>query len=148
MDGTSKAQTSKKSTRFSDILKQKKPLTNEEPDDKIVQEESSTPQIKAILPIVDTPNESDVSISPKQRKKRAKRGNPDYTQSLFWLLHKTSKQLDRELLNLSDAGQTLDRSELVEQLLNVFYSLSEKVGTDEALLQLQKLKDSTIQIVK
>lgn len=142
MDGTSKTQAPKGSTRFSNILKQKAPVSIEL-DEQVIYEEISNASSEAITPIVEISerNEIDIIISRKSRKKIAKRGNPDYTQSLFWLLHKTSKRLDRELLNLSDAGENLDRSELVEELLSVFYKLSEKIGAEEAFKRLKQLKE-------
>ena len=141
LDGTGKTKTSKGSTRFSSILKQKNSDVTESETVLPEQHAFSVPVEEAIENTTVSKQEPNKqSANPKSRKKVAKRGNPDYTQSLFWLLHKTSKQLDRELLNLSDAGKVLDRSEMIEELLSVFYSLSEKVGAEQAYEQLKELK--------
>ncbi len=74
-----------------------------------------------------------------KRGKVSKRGNPDYMQAIFHLPVKTSKRLERELLDLGEAGVELDRSEFAEELLQSFFRLSEQVGTAEALRQLRSL---------
>ncbi len=60
-------------------------------------------------------------------------------QAIFHLPVKTSKRLDRELLDLGEAGVELDRSEFAEELLQSFFRLSEQVGTAEALKQFRNL---------
>lgn len=60
-------------------------------------------------------------------------------QAIFHLPVKTSKRLDRELLDLGEAGVELDRSEFAEELLQSFFRLSEQVGTAEALKQFRSL---------
>lgn len=61
-------------------------------------------------------------------------------QAIFHLPVKTSKRLERELLDLSEAGVNLDRSEFAEELLQSFFRLSERVGADVALKQLRNLE--------
>jgi hypothetical protein len=74
-----------------------------------------------------------------RRGKVAKRGNPEYMQAIFHLPVKTSKRLDRELLDLGEAGVDLDRSELAEELLQSFFRLCDQVGSAEALKQFRSL---------
>jgi len=62
-------------------------------------------------------------------------------QAIFHLPVKTSKRLDRELLDLGEAGFNLDRSEFAEELLQSFFRLSEQVGADDALKQFRSLRN-------
>jgi hypothetical protein len=86
----------------------------------------------AVIPV---PAEIETKTKAGRRGKVAKRGNPDYMQAIFHLPVKTSKRLDRELLDLGEAGVDLDRSEFVEELLQSFFRLSNRVGADDALKQ-------------
>lgn len=62
-------------------------------------------------------------------------------QAIFHLPVKTSKRLDRELLNLGEAGVDLDRSEFAEELFQSFFRLCDRFGADVALKQLRNLSD-------
>lgn len=104
------------------------------PPDEIV-EPPSTPE--PVAP--PEPVEAETKAKVGRRGKVSKRNNPDYMQAIFHLPVKTSKRLDRELLDLGEAGVNLDRSEFAEELLQSFFRLSEEVGADEALKQFRNL---------
>lgn len=139
MDRTSKTQSTSRASRFSEILK----LKNAAPDD--AQPEVEKPKEKPTAQMVEPPpptfSESEIETKTKvgRRGKVSKRGNPDYMQAIFHLPVKTSKRLDRELLNLGEAGVDLDRSELAEELFQSFFRLCESFGADVAYQQLRNL---------
>ncbi|MCC5655211.1 hypothetical protein LC609_36780 [Nostoc sp. XA013] len=83
--------------------------------------------------------ETEIKTKVNKRGKVSKRNNPDYMQAIFHLPVKTSKRLDRELLDLSEAGDNLDRSEFAEELFQSFFKLSNVVGTAEALKQFRNM---------
>lgn len=87
-------------------------------------------------------SESEIETKTKvgRRGKVSKRGNPDYMQAIFHLPVKTSKRLDRELLNLGEAGVDLDRSEFAEELFQSFFRLCDRKGADVAYQQLRNLE--------
>lgn len=151
MDRTSKAQPTSRASRFSEILK----LKNAAPEE--VKSETAEPAVEnqtaisaevvesppskepAALPAPVEPVE--VETKPKGRRaKVSKRSNPDYMQAIFHLPTRTSKRLDRELLDLGEAGVDLDRSEFAELLLQSFFRLSEQVGAAKALKQFKRLE--------
>ena len=150
MDRTSKAQPTSRASRFSEILK----LKNAAPEE--VKSETAEPAVEnptatsaevvslpskepAALPAPVEPVE--VETKPKGRRtKVSKRSNPDYMQAIFHLPTRTSKRLDRELLDLGEAGVDLDRSEFAEVLLQSFFRLSEQVGAAKALKQFKRLE--------
>lgn len=150
LDRTSKTQPSSRASRFSEILKLKNAAPQEaesETAEPAVENPTATsaevvespplPELAA-LPAPVEPVE--VETKPKGRRgKVSKRSNPDYMQAIFHLPVKTSKRLDRELLDLGEAGVDLDRSEFTEELFQSFFRLSDRVGTAEALKQLRKL---------
>ena len=141
LDGTGKTQPTSRSSRFSEILKFKQaqeaeseveqPLENLQQDETV--ELPSSPEPAAPPELV----EVETKAKAGRRGKVSKRNNPDYMQAIFHLPVKTSKRLDRELLNLSEAGVNLDRSEFAEELLQSFFRLSERVGADDALKQVR-----------
>lgn len=96
---------------------------------------AESPLEPAVIPSPEVETKAKVS----RRGKVTKRNNPDYMQAIFHLPVKTSKRLDRELLDLGEAGVDLDRSELAEELFQSFFRLSEQVGSAEALKQLRNL---------
>ena len=143
LDGTGKTQPTSRASRFSEILKfkqaqeaeseVKQPSDNLPPDETV--ELPSTPE-----PVVPpAPVEAETKAKVGRRGKVSKRSNPDYMQAIFHLPVKTSKRLDRELLDLGEAGVNLDRSEFAEELLQSFFRLSEEVGADEARKQFRNL---------
>ncbi len=145
LDGTGKTQPTSRASRFSEILKLKKAqedspeVENTEqllPPDVIV-EPPPSPE-PAALP---EPVELETKAKAGRRGKVSKRNNPDYMQAIFHLPVKTSKRLDRELLDLGEAGVDLDRSEFAEELLQSFFRLSEQVGADVALKQFRNLEN-------
>lgn len=142
LDRTSKAQPTSRASRFSEILK----LKNAAPDDAEPLLENSIEK-KPPAEIVEQPPPtallSSVETKTKvgRRGKISKRGNPDYMQAIFHLPVKTSKRLDRELLNLGEAGVDLDRSEFAEELFQSFFRLCDRVGADVALKQFRNLGD-------
>ncbi len=146
MDGTGSSQPTSRSTRFSEILKLKKAqeaeleVENTEqllPPDVTVEPHSTSVPAPAVMPV---PAEVETKTKAGRRGKVAKRGNPDYMQAIFHLPVKTSKRLDRELLDLGEAGVDLDRSELAEELLQSFFRLCDQVGAAEALKQFRSLE--------
>lgn len=96
-------------------------------------EMAESPPEPAALPAPE--DETKVKVS--RRGKVTKRNNPDYMQAIFHLPVKTSKRLDRELLNLGEAGVDLDRSEFAEELLQSFFRQCDRFGADVALKQLR-----------
>lgn len=146
MDGTGKTEPTSRSTRFSEILKLKKAQEETEaevgkkeqllPLDVTVEPPTVSVSTPAVMPV---PAEVETKAKVGRRSKVAKRGNPDYMQAIFHLPVKTSKRLDRELLDLGEAGVDLDRSELAEELLQSFFRLSKQVGADIALKQFRSL---------
>lgn len=112
------------------------PSENLPPDSTVEPPPSPEP---VALPAPVEPAEVRTKAKAGRRDKVAKRGNPDYMQAIFHLPVKTSKRLDRELLDLSEAGVDLDRSEFLEELLQSFLRLSNKVGADVALKQIRNL---------
>ena len=83
--------------------------------------------------------EAETKAKVSRQGKVTKRGNPDYMQAIFHLPVKTSKRLDRELLDLGEAGEDLDRSEFAEEIFQSFFRLSKQVGAAEALKQFRSL---------
>ena len=146
MDGTGNTQPTSRSTRFSEILKLKK--AQEEAEVEVDNtEQLLPPNVTVELPTPSVPAPAvmlvpaEVETKVKGRRgKVAKRGNPDYMQAIFHLPVKTSKRLDRELLDLGEAGVNLDRSEFVEELLQSFLRLSNRVGADDALKEFRSLR--------
>lgn len=146
LDGTGKTGPTSRSTRFSEILKLKKAQEETEaevdnteqllPPDVKVEPPSASVPTPAVMPV---PAEVETKVKAGRRGKVAKRGNPDYMQAIFHLPVKTSKRLDRELLDLGEAGVDLDRSEFALELLESFFRLSEQVGATEALKQFRSL---------
>lgn len=144
LDGTGKTQPTSRSTRFSEILKLKKAQEEAEvdnteqllPPDITVEPPTVSVPRPAVMPV---PAEVETKVKAGRRGKVAKRGNPDYMQAIFHLPVKTSKRLDRELLDLGEAGVDLDRSEFALELLESFFRLSEQVGATEALKQIRSL---------
>ena len=144
LDGTGKTQPTSRASRFSEILKfkqaqeaeseVKQPSDNLPPDETV--ELPSTPEPAA----PPAPVEAETKAKAGRRGKVSKRSNPDYMQAIFHLPVKTSKRLDRELLDLGEAGVNLDRSEFAEELLQSFFRLSEQVGADDALKQFRNLE--------
>lgn len=143
LDGTGKAQPTSRASRFSEILKLKQAQETEPeveqpsknlPPDEIVE---LTPE--PVAP--PEPVEAETKAKAGRRGKVSKRSNPDYMQAIFHLPVKTSKRLDRELLDLGEAGVDLDRSEFAEELLQSFFRLSNRVGADDALKQFRNFKD-------
>lgn len=144
MDRTSKTQPTQRASRFSEILKLKDANEVEvEPEPEVEQQNEESPApVKSKLVETTAPDEPALpEVEPQAKTKRrgkvSKRGNPDYTQAIFYLRVKTSKQLDRQLLDLADVGIEMDRSELAEELFQHFLKLSEQVGVVEALKQLR-----------
>lgn len=143
LDRTGKAQSTSRISRFSKILKLKNAAPEEaepaveSPSETSAEVVESPPSPKpAALPAPVEPVE--VSTKSKGRRgKVSKRANPDYMQAIFHLPIKTSKRLDRELLDLGEAGVNLDRSEIAEELLQSFFRFSDQVETAEALKQLR-----------
>lgn len=145
LDRTSKTHPTSRASRFSEILKLKNATPQE--GEPAVENPRATPaevvepppsKEPAALPAPVEPVEAETK--PKGRQgKVSKRSNPDYMQAIFHLPIKTSKRLDRELLDLGEAGVNLDRSEFAEELFQSFFRLSEQVGTDEALKQFRSL---------
>ncbi len=147
LDGTGKTQPTSRASRFSEILKLKKsqekaelevelPSENLPPDSTVEPPPSPEP---VALPAPVEPAEVQTKAKAGRRDKVAKRGNPDYMQAIFHLPVKTSKRLDRELLDLGEAGVNLDRSEFLEELLQSFVRLSNRVGADNALKEFRSL---------
>ena len=132
MDGTGTPQPTSRASRFSEILKFKN--VDKEPSVDVVELPPSPEPAVAPAPV-----EAETKGKVNKRGKVSKRGNPDYMQAIFHLPVKTSKRLDRELLDLGEAGVELDRSEFAEELLQSFFRLSEQVGTAEALKQFKSL---------
>lgn len=156
LDRTSKTQPSSRSTRFSEILKLKQTGEDavpkpEQPStlsaDASLDLELATelPEPKSYTPSLPEPETSShrqqerSQPRAKSQSKGAKRGNPDYMQAIFYIPIKSSKRLDRELLDLGEAGVECDRSEFIEELLQSFFQLSAQVGAAEALNELKKL---------
>lgn len=141
MDGTGKTQPTSRASRFSEILKLKKAQEDspeiEQPSENLPPDEIVEPTPELAAP--PEPVEAETKAKASRRGKVSKRGNPDYMQAIFHLPVKTSKRLDRELLDLGEAGVDLDRSEFAEELLQSFFKLSEQVGTAEALTQFRSL---------
>lgn len=147
LDGTGKTQPTSRSTRFSEILKLKKAQEETEaevdnpeqllPPDVTVEPPTVSVPTPSVMPV---PAEVETKAKVGRRSKVAKRGNPNYMQAIFHLPVKTSKRLDRELLDLGEAGVDLDRSELAEELLQSFFKLSEQVGAKEALKQFRSIR--------
>ncbi len=143
LDGTGKAKPSSRASRFSEILKFKD-AAQEEAEPSVENPEATSALVieppPSPAPAV-TPASVEVETKGKvnKRGKVSKRGNPDYMQAIFHLPVKTSKRLDRELLDLGEAGVELDRSEFAEELFQSFFRLSEQVGTAEALKQFRSL---------
>ncbi|MDF5739082.1 hypothetical protein [Nostoc sp. S13] len=96
----------------------------------------STSSVSKDIPV---PVEGEMKTKANKRGKVSKRNNPDYMQAIFHLPIKTSKRLDRELLDLSEAGDNLDRSEFAEELFQTFFKLSNVVGAAEALKQFRNM---------
>ena len=146
LDGTGNTQPTSRSTRFSEILKLKKAQEKAEPEVDNTEQvlspdvtvEPSTPSVPP--PVMPVPAPVETKTQAGRRGKVAKRGNPDYMQAIFHLPVKTSKRLDRELLDLGEAGVNLDRSEFVEELLQSFLRLSNRVGADDALKEFRSLR--------
>lgn len=143
MDRTSSSQPTSRTSKFSEILKLKNAAPPEEAEAEI---ESPTTDVASVVEIplppspAATPAPAEVETKPKGRRgKVSKRNNPDYMQAMFHLPVKTSKRLDRELLDLGEAGVDLDRSEFAEELLQSFFRLSEQVGAAVALKQFRNL---------
>ncbi len=143
LDRTSSSQPTSRTSKFSEILKLKNAAPPEEAEAEI---ESPTTDVAKVVEIplppspAATPAPAEVETKPKGRRgKVSKRNNPDYMQAIFHLPVKTSKRLDRELLDLGEAGVDLDRSEFAEELLQSFFRLSEQVGAAEALKQFRSL---------
>ena len=140
MDGTGKTESTSRSTRFSEILKLKKAQEKAELEVELPSEnlppDSTVEPLPSPEPVaLPAPVEVQTKAKAGRRDKVAKRGNPDYMQAIFHLPVKTSKRLDRELLDLGEAGVNLDRSEFLEELLQSFLRLSNRVGADVALKQ-------------
>ncbi len=146
LDGTGNTQPTSRSTRFSEILKLKKAQEKAEPEVDNTEQvlppdvtvELLTPSVPAPA-VIPVPAEVETKAKAGRRGKVAKRGNPDYMQAIFHLPVKTSKRLDRELLDLGEAGVDLDRSEFAQELLESFFKLSKQVGADVALKQFRSL---------
>jgi hypothetical protein len=156
LDRTSKTQPSSRSTRFSEILKLKQigEDTVPEPEQPSISSADAAPDLEQTTELPEpepstSPLPEPEKSSPSQQErsqpkaksqsKGAKRGNPDYMQAIFYIPIKSSKRLDRELLDLGEAGVECDRSEFIEELLQNFFQLSAQVGAAEALSQLKKL---------
>lgn len=141
MDGTGKTQPTSRASRFSEILKfkqaQEAESEVEQPSEKLPPDEIVEPTPAPAAP--PEPVEVETKAKAGRRGKVSKRSNPDYMQAIFHLPVKTSKRLDRELLDLGEAGVDLDRSEFAEELLQSFFRLSEQVGADNALKQFRSL---------
>ena len=60
-------------------------------------------------------------------------------QCTFRIRKRTSRQLNRVLMDLGDEGTTLNRSELMEALLQTFFRLHKQVGATEALKLVQNM---------
>lgn len=145
MDRTSKTQPTSRASRFSEILKLKTAATPE------VESETAEPEVEnstaTSAEMAESPPEPEPAALPapedetkvkvSRRGKVTKRNNPDYMQAIFHLPVKTSKRLDRELLNLGEAGVDLDRSEFAEELLQSFFRQCDRFGADVALKQLR-----------
>jgi len=149
LDRTGKTQPTGRASRFSEILKLKNAEQEEALPETVLPavENASTTFTEAVekIPssapaVIPVPVEVETKTKVNRRGKVSKRNNPDYMQAIFHLPVKTSKRLDRELLDLGEAGINLDRSELAEELLQSFFRLSEQVGTSEALKQLRNLR--------
>ena len=145
MDRTSSSQPTSRASRFSEILKLKTAISPEvesETADPAVENPTATSAEMAELPlesaVIPAP-EVETKAKVSRRGKVTKRNNPDYMQAIFHLPVKTSKRLDRELLDLGEAGVDVDRSELAEELVQSFFRLSEQVGADMALKQFRSL---------
>ncbi len=137
LDGTGTPQPTSRASRFSEILKLKNADAVEASPS--VENPRATPAEVVEPPPSPAPAEVETKAKVNKRGKVSKRGNPDYMQAIFHLPVKTSKRLDRELLDLGEAGVELDRSEFAEELLQSFFRLSEQVGTAEALKQFRNL---------
>jgi hypothetical protein len=141
LDGTGKTQPTSRASRFSEILKfkqaQEADLEVEQPSENLPPDEIVEPTPEPAAP--PAPVEAETKAKAGRRGKVSKRSNPDYMQAIFHLPVKTSKRLDRELLDLGEAGVDLDRSEFAEELLQSFFRLSEEVGADEARKQFRNL---------
>ncbi|WP_298919135.1 hypothetical protein [uncultured Nostoc sp.] len=96
----------------------------------------STSSVSKDIPVL---VEGEMKTKVNKRGKVSKRNNPDYMQAIFHLPVKTSKRLDRELLDLSEAGDNLDRSEFAQELFQTFFKLSNVVGAVEALKQFRNM---------
>lgn len=147
MDRTSKTQPTSRATRFSEILKLKTAANSEiesetaEPaaeKSTVISAETLQPPSSPELAAIPAP-EAEIKAKVSRQGKVTKRGNPDYMQAIFHLPIKTSKRLDRELLDLGEAGEDLDRSEFAEELFQSFFRLSKQVGASEALKQFRNL---------
>jgi len=149
LDRTGKTQPTGRASRFSEILK----LKNAEQEEALPEmvslrlENASTTSTEVVATspspasaAIPAPVEVETKAKVGRRGKVSKRSNPDYMQAIFHLPVKTSKRLDRELLDLGEAGINLDRSELAEELFQSFFRLSEQVGTTEALKQFRSLR--------
>ncbi len=142
LGGTGKAKPSSgatgRATRFSEILKLNK-------TDALEEQVEIDSQVVGDSPGGDRQQVDDssaIALPPQKvnsQGKVTKRGNPDYMQAIFHLPKKTSKRIDRELLDLEEEGETLDRSELMEEILQGFIRLSSKVGSVDALRQFRDL---------
>lgn len=144
LDGTGKTQPTSRASRFSEILKFKQAqeaeseveqLSKNLPPDETVEPPSTLESAAPPAPV-----EVETKAKVGRRGKVSKRNNPDYMQAIFHLPVKTSKRLDRELLDLGEAGVNLDRSEFAEELLQSFFRLSEQVGADDALKKFRSLE--------
>ena len=142
LDGTGKTQPTSRASRFSEILKFKQA---QEAESEVENTEELLPPNEIVEPTPEpvappAPVEAETKAKVGRRGKVSKRNNPDYMQAIFHLPVKTSKRLDRELLDLGEAGVNLDRSEFAEELLQSFFRLSEQVGADDALKKFRSLE--------
>lgn len=143
LDGTGSSQPTSRASRFSEILKLKQ-AQETEPEVEQPSENLPPDEIVELTPepvALPEPVEAETKAKAGRRGKVSKRSNPDYMQAIFHLPVKTSKRLDRELLDLGEAGVDLDRSEFAEELLQSFFRLSNRVGADDALKQFRNLED-------
>ena len=76
---------------------------------------------------------------PEQGKGVAKRDDPNFMQCTFRIRKRTSRQLNRVLMDLGDEGTNLDRSELLEEMLQTFFRLHSQMGASEALQMVKHL---------
>ena len=102
LDGTGTPQPTSRASRFSEILKLKNDAAVE--TEPVVENSSATPAEMVEPPPSPAPVEVETKGKVNKRGKVSKRGNPDYMQAIFHLPVKTSKRLDRELLDLGEVG--------------------------------------------